>query len=78
MVYQRRNIERVTVTNQDGTSAELWEYEERALTHEEYYAIIGKNTLENAARLEEIDETSTTELLAVTDLYEQLIEKGVL
>lgn len=35
-VYQRRNIERVTVENGDGTTTELWQYEERQMTREEY------------------------------------------
>lgn len=36
VVYQRRNIERITVKNSDGTTAELWQYEEREMSHEEY------------------------------------------
>ena len=36
VVYQRRNIERIIVKDMDGTTAELWEYDERELTHEEY------------------------------------------
>ena len=35
-VYQRRNVQRVTVNNADGTKAELWEYEERTMSREEY------------------------------------------
>lgn len=38
-VYQRRNIRRVTVTDDDGTTAEMWQYEERQMTHEEYALI---------------------------------------
>lgn len=38
-VYQRRNIQRVTVENQDGTITELWQYEERTMSHEEYALI---------------------------------------
>lgn len=38
-VYQRRNIQRVTVTNADGTTSELWEYDERQMTHQEYAAL---------------------------------------
>ena len=38
-VYQRRNIKRVTVENPDGSTAELWEYEEREMTREEYAVI---------------------------------------
>lgn len=39
VVYQRRNIERITVENTDGSPAELWQYEERELTHDEYVNI---------------------------------------
>ena len=35
-VYQRRNIERITVENGDGSTTELWQYDEREMTHEEY------------------------------------------
>lgn len=34
-IYQRRNIQKVTVENND-SSTELWQYEERELTIEEY------------------------------------------
>lgn len=36
IVYQRRNIERVTVSNGDGSTTELWQYEEREMSREEY------------------------------------------
>ena len=36
MVYQRRNIERVTVKNEGGSSTEMWQYDERQMTREEY------------------------------------------
>lgn len=43
-VYQRKNIERVTVRNDDGSTTELWQYEERQMTHEEYVAMqLGQN-----------------------------------
>lgn len=51
IVYQRRNIERVTVKNPDGTTAELWEYEEREMTHEEYAIVRAE------AQQEQIDQT---------------------
>lgn len=35
-VYQRRNIERTTVENDDGTATELWRYDERQMTRGEY------------------------------------------
>ena len=36
IVYQHRNIERVTVSNGDGSTTELWQYEEREMSREEY------------------------------------------
>lgn len=36
IVYQRRNIERVTVSNADGSTTELWQYEEREMSQAEY------------------------------------------
>lgn len=39
VVYQRRNIERITVENPDGTTAELWQYDERELTNDEYQTV---------------------------------------
>ena len=39
VVYQRRHIERITVENPDGTTAELWQYDERELTNDEYQAV---------------------------------------
>ena len=75
VAYQRRNIHRIEVENMDGSKTELWSYEEREMTHDE---AIKLQLAQDAAKIGEIDETSTTGLLAVTDLYEQLIEKGVL
>ena len=38
-VYQRKNIQRIEIENMDGTTSELWEYDERTMTHEEYSVI---------------------------------------
>ena len=38
-VYQRKNIQRIEIENTDGTKSELWEYDERKMTHEEYSLI---------------------------------------
>lgn len=35
-VYQRKNIERIVVDNDDGSTTELWEYDERELTRDEF------------------------------------------
>ena len=39
VVYQRRNVHRVTVEGADGATEEMWEYEERRMTHQEYSAL---------------------------------------
>ncbi len=46
IVYQRRNIQRVKVTNPDGTTTELWEYEEREMTREEYAIVVAESQQE--------------------------------
>ena len=52
VVYQRRNIERITVENNDGSTTELWQYEEREMGREEYVAMqLGQNRAD-IARLE--------------------------
>ena len=49
-VYQRRNVQRITT--EDG---ELWEYEERTMTHEEY-AVLAEviNTQKDIAAIEDV------------------------
>ena len=42
VVYQRRNVERITVQNADGTTTELWQYDEREMSHDEYDKIVIK------------------------------------
>lgn len=59
----------------DGSKHEVWQYEEREMSHDEAVKL---QLAQDALRIGEIDETSTTGLLAVTDLYEELINKGVL
>lgn len=44
-VYQRKNIERKSITDQDGKVTEYYEYDERTLTYDEYYHLkTEKNT----------------------------------
>lgn len=54
-VYQHRNIKRVTVENQDGSKTELWDYEERTLTRDEY-AVISEiaKTQKDIAAIEDV------------------------
>lgn len=62
-VYQRRNIERVTVGDEFGT-AELWQYEERKMTRDEYAQL----------RIATLAEENTQLQLALTELYESILE----
>lgn len=39
IVYQRRNITEVKVENSDGSTTNLWDYEERELTWKEFERI---------------------------------------
>ena len=54
-VYQRRNVQRVTVNNADGTKAELWEYGERTMSREEY-AVVAEvaKTQKDIAAIEDV------------------------
>lgn len=51
VVYQRRNITQIKVTNQDDTTITLWEYEERILTPSE--ANLEKNNIELKKQLKD-------------------------
>ena len=75
VVYQRRNIERKTVKDMNGQTAEFWEYEEREMSREEYSVLIAGVQQE---KISQVDETAIAGLMAVTDLYEELLSKGVL
>ena len=66
VVYQRRNVERVTVNNMDGTTSELWEYDERKMTHEEFAALLAQM---DTAKFE--DELTDVQM-ALVELYEMI------
>ena len=56
-VYQRRNIERITIDDEMLGAYEVWQYEERKLTKNEYAAMLS--------------EELTATQLALTELYER-------
>ena len=64
-VYQRKNIERVTVEN-EGVTYETWRYDERKLTKDEYARM----------REAELEEELTQTQLALAELYEGMIQNG--
>lgn len=55
-VYLRRNFQQVTIDGYD-----MWQYEERKLTHDEY-------------RILQLEDENTNLQLALTELYEQFLE----
>ncbi len=78
-VYQRRNIKRVTKTEQDGNKVTGWERDERELTMQEYeqmklmQEVVSSNTSEIVSSVTEFNED------AVIDRYtQQLIEEGLI
>lgn len=56
VVYQRRNITQIKVTNQDDTTITLWEYEERTLTPSE--SNLEKNNIELKETTERSDSSA--------------------
>jgi len=73
IVYQRKNIERVTVEDKvSGETTEVWQYDERELSREEYSIIIAEI---QQAQIKEANDTDITILMAITDLYEAVTSK---
>ena len=63
-VYQRRNPQLVTLQNEFGGSSQCWQYEERKLTHGEFYKL----------QISQLEDENTNLQLALTELYENLLE----
>ena len=82
VVYQRRNIRKEKVRDANGVESDIWQYEERELTVDEYAIIRAEEQkeLNNDFKggINEASETALAGLMAVTDLYEELLNKGVL
>lgn len=72
MVYQRRNIERITVEDEDGTTAELWQYEERQMTREEYTLL---QLEQNAANIDYLNMMSGADL--TSDKINEYYDNGL-
>ena len=57
VVYQRKNIERVTETQEmDGQTVEIemWQYDEREMSREEYMEVFAKPMIEAIANIEDV------------------------
>ena len=63
-VYQRRNARLVTLQNEFGGESQVWQYEERKLTHGEFYKL----------QIAQLEDENTNLQLALTELYENLLE----
>ena len=72
-VYQRRNIERITVTYDD-TTTELWQYEEREMTREEYFILSAETT---QATMADLDAMTVDHELRIMDLELGISEEEV-
>lgn len=75
VVYQRRNIRKEKVRDANGVESDIWQYEERELTVDEY-AIVRTDAQQK--QIDEANETALAGLMAVTDLYEELLNKGAI
>ena len=60
-VYQRRNPQLITSDN-----GEFWQYDERKLTREEYLKM----------QVDQLQDENTCLQLALTELYEEMLQKG--
>ena len=78
-VYQRRNIKRVTKTEEDGTKVTGWEREERELTSEEYQQMMLVREVVNENKTDIVESVTGFQRDVDIDEYTmQLIEEGLL
>jgi hypothetical protein len=73
---------KLTVTDSDGNTevtnhAKLIQQEQYAWDNNRWYLAFGEVS-DEAIKLEEVNDTALAGLMATTDLYEQLLDKGVL
>lgn len=62
-VYQRRNVEQIEVGQTDGTTVQLWQYEERTMTAEEMHTV----------RFADMEANQAAIMAALADIYAQQI-----
>lgn len=78
-VYQRRNIEPMERTEEDGTVVSGWQRDERELTVEEYEQMKLMEEVVNGNKEEIVSSVTNFQKEAVIDEYTlQLVEEGVL
>lgn len=74
-VYIRKNVKRVLITQQDGSSAYAWQYEEAALTlaeYAEYEELVAQ--IETPA-IQALQEQNSILQAALADIYESVAEQ---
>lgn len=74
-VYIRKNVKRVLITQQDGSSAYAWQYEEAALTlaeYAEYEELVAQ--IETPA-IQALQEQNSILRAALADIYESVAEQ---
>ena len=89
VVYQRKNIERITIKNDGGSTTELWQYEERQMTREEYVMMqLEQNHADSdhssivaavcafAAISTEIPDASALEMATLFPTWEEVLRAG--
>ena len=76
VLYQRANIKRVTVEGVDGETTEIWQYDERQMSHDEYRLYIGLNDSIVSAEqaLTDMDIQSIETQQELTDMDLRLLE----
>lgn len=76
VVYQRTNIKKVTVEGVDGETTEVWQYDERQMTHNEYRLYTGLNDSIISAEqaLTDMDIQSIETQQELTDMDLRLLE----
>ena len=69
-MYLRQNIERITRTDENGVSVELWQYDEAIVTQEEYaqYDTLATELIqERVSAIEAAQEKKNAEMQAVIE-----------
>lgn len=74
-VYIRKNIKRVLITQPDGSSAYVWQYEEAALTLAEYAEYEDLVAQIETPAIQALQEQNSILQAALADIYESVAEQ---
>lgn len=76
VVYQRTNIKKVAVEGVDGETTEVWQYDERQMTHDEYrlYTGLNESIISAEQALTDMDIQSIETQQELTDMDLRLLE----